>query len=606
MKKLCIVMALLVMASLGCANKAAIKKTPEPKEVKVGNITLQSHQIIPIEYLREHHDQKGLLLAHYLGTGKTFTALGFAEVSPYKKIFIIAPPYLHSNWLTHIERMGVAQKSRYQFLSYEDASKNHVVFDDALVILDEVHHLIALMKSHSDNASNYTALYQRLGYSARILALSGTPIFTDVSDIAYILNLVSGEKLLPLNEREFLDEYTKIEKGRALWRGHITESNVLLFGLPMVLAAVPLAFLTPYVALISGVYFSGLLAGNFALPIINASVPLNRYPLRVFDATKMSAIASRYISYFDYRTDVASLDNYPTSTVHNETIAFNEKQIRFFLEFADMGLCEKDLARVLEEKRYNIHGNVALESTLLQTKIRAVPYSGREIGNFHFSQTDGNYEESPKFEAVLGKMGANPEGVVVYSSYYENGTKLFASFLDRKGLGEQYKILHPDMTVDVQIATIQSYNRGETKILLLHPFISEGISLEKTRQLHILEPLESQALYEQVAGRAVRLNSHASLAKKDRHVDIYTWSSTMSGLKAFLAKNNNWAARFSELNSVASFGKGQSQIDPNFYTKGQSPDELTLEKRYLLTNAMTSLKELLATYSIEQGVSNAN
>lgn len=601
MKYLCTVVVFAFALLSGCASKHALRATSNRphKEMQIGTVTLRPHQVAPIDYLLQHPEQKGLLLAHYLGTGKTFTALGFAETIGNQPVIIIAPEYLRSNWQTHMERIGLKNKERYRFLSYEEAHKENA-FENKIVIIDEVHHLIALMKSGTSDASSYTKLYQNLNKAGRILVLTGTPIFTDVSDIAYILNLVAGHHVLPLNEREFLDVYTKVERGRSLWRGHITESNILLFGLPLVTAALPLAFLTPYVGLISGVYFGGILLGNLALPIINASVPLNRYPLRSFNAKKMSAISAKYVSYFDYRTDVADQENYPRSTVRDETVAYNEKQIEYFLEFADMGLNPRDLSRLLRETSYHIDGDVTLESTSLQTRIRAKPFSGREIGNFHFTNDDGTILESPKFEKVFESIGPDPQGIVVYSSYYENGIQLFAEFLERKGLGGAYKILHPALNVREQIAMIASYNSGETKILLLHPKISEGISLEKTRAIHILEPLQSQALYEQVAGRAIRLNSHRSLPKELRHVDVFTWTATLSGLKAFLRKNNNWAARFNELNSVASFGKGQSQIDPNFYVKGQSPDELTLEKRFLLTNAMTSLKELMVTYSIEQ------
>ncbi|HXW59956.1 MAG TPA: hypothetical protein VEK06_00310, partial [Myxococcota bacterium] len=137
-------------------------------------------------------------------------------------------------------------------------------------------------------------------------------------------------------------------------------------------------------------------------------------------------------------------------------------------------------------------------------------------------------------------------------------------------------------------------------ILLLHPELTEGISLEATRALHILEPVASQALFEQIVGRVIRLNSHARLPKEARHVDIYAWESTLSGMKALLAKNNNWANRFSELNSIAAFGKGQSEIDPQYYKKGQSPDQSASEKRFLINNAMTSLRDLLANHSIEK------
>ena len=125
--------------------------------------------------------------------------------------------------------------------------------------------------------------------------------------------------------------------------------------------------------------------------------------------------------------------------------------------------------------------------------------------------------------------------------------------------------------------------------------------MEGTRSLHILEPLGSQAKYEQIIGRTVRLNSHIRLPKNERNVMVYSWECTLSGLDAYLAKNNNWAKRFYELNSIASFGNGQAQIDGNSDFKAMSPDEFTTQKRYLISNAMSSLIDLFKSHSIELG-----
>ena len=176
--------------------------------------------------------------------------------------------------------------------------------------------------------------------------------------------------------------------------------------------------------------------------------------------------------------------------------------------------------------------------------------------------------------------------------------KLFYNFLQRKGL-KNIEVLKENMSTNQQMQIIHRYNQGQTKILLLEPVFTEGISLEMTRQLHILEPLGSQAKYEQVIGRVIRFKSHEKLEKSQRLVKIYEWSSTLSGIKAFLKKNNNWALRFSELNSIASFGNGQAQIDPNYFLKSISPDEAIREKRYIISNAMTTLRDLFSQYSIE-------
>ena len=98
-------------------------KLPKYSEKKrqAGKITLLPHQYYPIDYLLKHPKQKGLLINHYLGTGKTFLGLGFAEKMLAKnnglnnhKIILIVPRFLKSNWVTQMRQFGVKDKSKYE------------------------------------------------------------------------------------------------------------------------------------------------------------------------------------------------------------------------------------------------------------------------------------------------------------------------------------------------------------------------------------------------------------------------------------------------------------------------------------------------------------
>src|SRR4051794_23321061 len=62
-------------------------------------ICLQKHQLIPIDYLEKNPNIKGLIVNHYLGTGKTFLAIGFAERNPGRLVMILGPKFLHCHWL---------------------------------------------------------------------------------------------------------------------------------------------------------------------------------------------------------------------------------------------------------------------------------------------------------------------------------------------------------------------------------------------------------------------------------------------------------------------------------------------------------------------------
>jgi len=70
-------------------------------------IKLLPHQLVPIDYLEKNKNIKGLLLYHYLGTGKTYIALGFAKRHPNQKIVVFAPRFLQSHWLEHMKAYGI-------------------------------------------------------------------------------------------------------------------------------------------------------------------------------------------------------------------------------------------------------------------------------------------------------------------------------------------------------------------------------------------------------------------------------------------------------------------------------------------------------------------
>jgi hypothetical protein len=566
---------------------------------KIHNIELTEHQYFPINYLMKHPEQKGLLLAHYLGTGKTYTALAYAEKNPDQQIIVLAPSFLESNWLIHLEKMGVPNPERYKFIAYEDGKR---ILDrdlkNTIVIIDEAHRLVDNLRSpDAARRKFYSDIYTHLNGAKHLLLLSGTPIFTQLNDLAFLINLASGKELLPYNNRVFDDVYTRVSRGRSFWRGQMTESNILIFTMPFVLAGLPVAFATATIPVLSGIFGAGLVAGFSILPIINASVPLTDYPLREFAADKLKDVATKYISFYDFR--IQENTNYPKVSLHEKSLSYNEEQIKFFIDYADMALHGPRLSMLMRESRLVQASDINLESSAVQRVIRSLPDNGREIGNFDFT-VDKKLIEAPKFEKVLEVMGKNPNRVMVYSSYNENGTMLFAQFLTRKGFGNKFKILHPKLSVAEQVDIIQSYNHGRLPIILLHPDITEGLSLEGTSQVHILEPVSSQALFEQVIGRTVRLGSHSKLPPNMRKVDVYAWASNFDGFAAFAARNQDWGKRFSELSSAASFGIGLSQIDENFERKRLSPDQFANLKRSNLKNAMTSLQSLLREYSIER------
>jgi hypothetical protein len=66
------------------------------------------------------------------------------------------------------------------------------------------------------------------------------------------------------------------------------------------------------------------------------------------------------------------------------------------------------------------------------------------------------------------------------------------------------------------------------RVFMISASGAEGISLFNTRQVNIMEPYWNNVRLQQVAGRAIRLCSHANLPWEDRVVDVYTYLSVFS------------------------------------------------------------------------------
>lgn len=100
-------------------------------------------------------------------------------------------------------------ESRYEFLHYNgltegkinallktnDAKQDSVMFDDKIIIIDEVHNLTSGL-NNSKTTLKYK-LYRKLfnSINSTFILLSGTPIINDPVEIAYTINLLRGEQI---------------------------------------------------------------------------------------------------------------------------------------------------------------------------------------------------------------------------------------------------------------------------------------------------------------------------------------------------------------------------------------------------------------------------
>jgi superfamily II DNA or RNA helicase len=574
---------------------------------KKTKVTLLPHQKAPIEYLYKNKGVKGLLINHGLGTGKTFLSLGFCEKYPDRKKIILIPDSLVSNWAIQMRDFGVSDDKSYEIVTYSKAPQKLLGKDlsQSIVIIDEVHKFFEYLNSPVESlSSTYIKIYMNLQKSYKILALTGTPIYNNVNDIGYIFNLVTGQDIIPYNDAQFKAEYMSIERNRAFFRGHFTESFWVKTIFPIFGIGLTIALTTnPYLIL------AACFGMGSVIPFTNSKLfnIEEDYSLRSFNVQKLSVLASKHVSYYKFEDSKTASSLYPSKELKVEDFDYNKPQMVFYMNYLDRRLKVNELRLFLEKNDQIDKELLKMQSSSIQEKLQKLPGNGRQIGNFSFlNSQDKSIEDSPKFDKILEKIKETQGQIVVYSNFYDSGLKLFESYLKKTQFKNSYEILDYRNSLQKQITTLENYNKGKIKILLLHPEFTEGISLKGTSQLHILEPVQTSPKLHQISGRVIRYKSHMHLPQDKRHVDIYVWKARVKtfNLTHYKARKENWQLYYSELNDFSNFGSGLTQVDPEAINKKRSPDEKIYDNFYKLNSYIHEIEDLFAKYSIENKVSN--
>lgn len=168
---------------------------------------------------------------------------------------------------------------------------------------------------------------------------------------------------------------------------------------------------------------------------------------------------------------------------------------------------------------------------------------------------------SPKFARVLESVERSQDKSMVYSAFRTvEGVGLFSFMLRERGWrelvlrggaievepvdGRGPLYVSPDSSKSTDLVHIfngrperasekvrAAWKRMsgplDIRVILLSKAGAEGINLEAVRFVHLLEPQWSASDVEQILGRAVRLDSHATLPENRRDVRLYTYIATV-------------------------------------------------------------------------------
>jgi len=479
--------------------------------------SLQPQQLFLAELLKSksspwNNDNRGILIYHQIGAGKTCTAISVAEEFKHKmKIMVVLPAalignfknelisecggYLKPNELSQLKKLKPDDKTYLSLLEkgHERIAKYYTVYSyhkfialvnenkikklsNTLLIIDEVQNMISI------NGTFYKLLKKVIENSnetLKMLLLSATPMFDRPIEIALTLNLLKTSNYF--NITNFNHDY--IEKKDADYK--LINKN---------------DFISKIKNLVS--YYRG--------------APPTAYPKMEFKVVKCK------MSDFHYKSYLTSLSS-------------DEKNIKGSFKNVDL---------------LNLPQNFFLGPRMISN----VAFPNKSIGEIGFSSFRNDAlmlanikKYSIKFYKILKKIKQSEGPVFIYSNFKDyGGIKCIVTFLNYHGwknykdFGEgdkTYAIWSGDephqMKEQLKCAFNQYSNHdgSKIKIILGTPSIKEGVSLLRVCQVHILEPYWNLSRLLQIMGRAVRFCSHKYVAKSKRIVEVYLYLATSTSVK---------------------------------------------------------------------------
>lgn len=156
------------------------------------NYQLKPHQQRVVNRIRKA-SQPGLVVAHGLGSGKTLTSIAAQEALGLDADIVVPATLVHNYEKEVARHLDVPSQLRRTILSLQAVTKRRELMHSPLLIVDEAHRAREGQNITFKNIFRTTA--------SKRLCLTASPFYNHPADLAPLINLASGDVLLP-NKRE--------------------------------------------------------------------------------------------------------------------------------------------------------------------------------------------------------------------------------------------------------------------------------------------------------------------------------------------------------------------------------------------------------------------
>jgi len=521
--------------------KESLLKANYDEEIKK---KLKYHQFIVKEFMTKHKHQKGLLIKHDMGLGKTRIAVAIAEYfrqyDTKRQIVVLLPKSLEGNFKKTIfeysERDDNYIQNNYKFVSlnssnmfkkisnidkskeeidYESRLNNfintHNSLDNSLLIIDEAHNLFNAITNGSKNGlSLYDLILE--SKNLKVIFLTGTPIINDPFELVPCFNMLRGYM--------YLDTKKKSDK-------------VLLFS----------ESLQEF--------------EDYFVDYKNKSIKnKDKFMNRIF------GLSSYYGElYFDIEKKKEGFPKKLPDII--EIVKMSQTQYNRYALARTFELDEGKSGLKKKDTRFSASGN---SNSTYRVKSRQIsnycipeyalgPIRGMKsrekfIDKINIDDLKNTDEFSPKMGRIINNIKdkyPNSPGLVYSQFVSGEGIGIFAKILEVYGYEnfddssniydiknkaiKKYAILSGDIDPEQRDKLIKIFNQKENSdgsiisLLLLSGAVSEGIDLKRIRHVHIMEPFWNYARINQVETRAIRYLSHVDLPEDQQNVQVFIYLS---------------------------------------------------------------------------------
>ena len=593
------------------------------------DISLMDYQLRPVQrLLSECQGQRGMLVWHAMGTGKSATGLAFIKSLKKLNCLLCVPQVLVDVWIGEGDKFGVDLSS-----SIQNGSVTLVTFEktgdradllkylenvdarslkETAFVCDEAHNIISILNSLDTKAA--ARLYRKLFSFKKILLLTGTPMYREEKEFRVLVNIAAGSLVIPNDPVLFEQQYFKTSIWKSALFGWTLSflSKFLYQTRDAASAAINYDIITHgtdsasnqlYTDLVSflqkflvNVTLSTLVAVSipFFVPILLASLlriatKSQNSSIRVMDAAKVAKVVAPYVSFYEI-PKTAVQDDYPEVKVQRNNIDYNANQIDMWIRFAWGTLTPRELVRL---EVYSSVSEAALFGSITQLDIYKA--NGRAIGNLHYGDL-----QSPKFLAIHKLITADNavQQTVIYSAFDQAGVQLFHRFCLKNGI--RSTVLRPSQSPVTKARIQKRFANKLIQVLILDSSFTEGISLFGARQMHILEPVDNPSKLQQIVARVSRFRSHQHLPPAQRIVNVYVWTATANNLNSRLLKFGR---------SQAAWAKNQSHIGPwaaeSLFETNLTPDGLIQTRNDVLAANTNALSKEITRYNVKHNSQKA-